>query len=107
MSSSAIYDYGPFGEVVRASEPMAGSNPFQFSTEYTDQETGLDYYGFRYYDPSTGRWLNRDPMEEPAKCKMGSTLELDTSGRETTSSDIQRCSPRVVGAALKPRSLRR
>jgi RHS repeat-associated protein len=23
------------------------------------------YYGFRYYNPSTGRWPNRDPIEEP------------------------------------------
>lgn len=22
------------------------------------------YYGFRYYVPETGRWLNRDPIEE-------------------------------------------
>ena len=27
-------------------------------------ETGLYYYGYRYYDPETGRWLNRDPIEE-------------------------------------------
>jgi len=29
-----------------------------------DTETGLLYYGFRYYDPETGRWLNRDPIQE-------------------------------------------
>ncbi|MDX1680729.1 MAG: RHS repeat-associated core domain-containing protein [Akkermansiaceae bacterium] len=27
-------------------------------------ETGLYYYGYRYYDPESGRWLNRDPIEE-------------------------------------------
>ena len=58
------YGYGPFGEVVRASGPMAGQNPFQFSTKYTDQETGLNYYGYRYYNPSTGRWISRDPIGE-------------------------------------------
>jgi len=57
-------EYGPFGEVVRASGAMAGVNPFQFSTKYTDAETGLNYYGYRYYNPSTGRWLSRDPLEE-------------------------------------------
>jgi len=25
---------------------------------------GLAYYGFRYYDPKTGRWLSRDPIGE-------------------------------------------
>ncbi|MCH8476242.1 MAG: RHS repeat-associated core domain-containing protein, partial [Opitutales bacterium] len=24
----------------------------------------VSYYGFRYYDPETGRWPNRDPIEE-------------------------------------------
>ena len=26
--------------------------------------TGLYYYGYRYYDPNTGRWPSRDPIEE-------------------------------------------
>ena len=40
------------------------SNPFRFSTKYLDSETGLYYYGYRYYDPVTGRWPSRDPIEE-------------------------------------------
>jgi RHS repeat-associated protein len=63
-NAASTYEYGPFGEVVRASGPMAALNPFQFSTKYTDAETGLNYYGLRYYEPSTGRWLSRDPIEE-------------------------------------------
>jgi RHS repeat-associated protein len=43
---------------------MATANPFRFSTKYQDDETGLLYYGYRYYDASTGRWLSRDPIEE-------------------------------------------
>ena len=34
------------------------------STKYTDEETGLLYYGYRYYHPETGRWASRDPIEE-------------------------------------------
>jgi len=26
--------------------------------------SGVTYYGFRYYDPVTGRWPNRDPIQE-------------------------------------------
>ena len=33
-------------------------------SKYFDTETGLYYYGYRYYDPETGRWLSRDPLEE-------------------------------------------
>jgi RHS repeat-associated protein len=43
---------------------MARANPFRFSTKYQDDETDLLYYGYRYYNASTGRWLSRDPVEE-------------------------------------------
>jgi RHS repeat-associated protein len=43
---------------------MAKANPFRFSTKYQDDETDLLYYGYRYYNASTGRWANRDPIEE-------------------------------------------
>jgi RHS repeat-associated protein len=63
-TETARYEYGPFGEPLRMTGPVAGSNPFRFSTKYQDAETGLLYYGYRYYNPSTGRWLSRDPIEE-------------------------------------------
>ena len=56
---------GPFGEVIRATGPMAKANPFRFSTKYQDDETDLLYYGYRYYNASTGRWNSRDPLGEP------------------------------------------
>jgi RHS repeat-associated protein len=62
---AANYEYGPFGELIRATGPMSKLNPFMFSTKFYDWETGLSYYGYRYYNPSTGRWLSRDPMREP------------------------------------------
>ncbi len=55
---------GPFGEVIRKTGAMANAMPFRFSTKYQDDETDLLYYGYRYYNPSTGRWLSRDPIEE-------------------------------------------
>ena len=55
---------GPIGEVIRATGPMARVNPFRFSTKYQDDETDLLYYGYRYYNPSTGRWLSTDPIAE-------------------------------------------
>jgi RHS repeat-associated protein len=57
---------GPFGEVIRATGPTAKANPFRFSTKYQDDETDLLYYGHRYYNVSTGRWISRDPMAEGA-----------------------------------------
>ena len=61
---SAKYEYGPFGEVFCSVGDMAKVNPFGFSTKYTDNETDLLYYGYRYYSPALGRWMSRDPIEE-------------------------------------------
>ena len=61
---AAAYEYSPYGRLLRAEGPMAQKNPFRFSTKYTDDETGLLYYGFRYYSPSLGRFINRDPIQE-------------------------------------------
>ncbi|MBK9990674.1 MAG: RHS repeat-associated core domain-containing protein [Verrucomicrobia bacterium] len=43
---------------------MGTANPFRSATKYTDNETGLVYYGMRYYSPTLGRFINRDPIEE-------------------------------------------
>ena len=56
------YQYDPFGNLV--SEPQLPENRFRFSTKPQDGESEFYYYGFRYYDPQTGRWLSRDPIEE-------------------------------------------
>jgi len=61
---AAQYECGPFGEVLRMTDAMARDNPFRFSTKYQDDESGLVYYGYRYYKPFTGTWSNRDPIEE-------------------------------------------
>ena len=63
-TEAARYEYGPFGEPLRATGPMAQANPLRFSSKLVDAETGLYYYGYRYYSPGMGRFLNRDPIEE-------------------------------------------
>ena len=63
-SVAAAYEYDPFGRELRATGAYAAANPFRFSSQYTDSETGLVYFGSRYYHPEWGRFLNRDPIEE-------------------------------------------
>ena len=36
--------------------------PLRFQGQYFDQETGLHYNRFRYYDPVTGRFVHQDPI---------------------------------------------
>lgn len=47
----AEYVYAPFGQTVSATGSMAQINPFRFSSEFHDDETGLVYYNYRYYSP--------------------------------------------------------
>ena len=54
---------GPFGEVVKKTG-VAAACPFGFSTKHQDDETGIVMYPYRPYNPSSGRWLSRDPIEE-------------------------------------------
>ena len=61
---AAHYEYSPFGKVLVANGAYASINPFRFSSEYHDAESGLVYYNYRYYSPELGRWLSRDPIEE-------------------------------------------
>ena len=56
-------EYGAFGEKLTLSG-ISAQLPFGFSTKYEDSETGLFYYGFRYYSPNHGRWLSIDPIAE-------------------------------------------
>jgi len=59
----AHYEYDAFGQAV-ASGTKADDFSHQFSTKQLDAETGLHYYGYRYYNSSNGRWLGRDPIGE-------------------------------------------
>jgi RHS repeat-associated protein len=63
-SPVAKYEYSPSGELLRAEGSYALTNPFRFSTKFTDDESGLVYYGARYYGPSLGRFITRDPIGE-------------------------------------------
>ena len=57
-----FYEYGSFGEPLRVWK-LGGFNPFQFSTKYTYSKMELSYYNF-FNNPSTGRWISRDPIGE-------------------------------------------
>jgi len=66
-TSAATYRYDAFGNTLFATGPYAAQNRYRFSTKPLDAEVTnapLYYYGYRYYDPVTGRWPSRDPIEE-------------------------------------------
>jgi RHS repeat-associated protein len=64
ISTAARYFYGPYGNYFYMDGALSTNNLYRFSTKYLDTESDLYYYGYRYYWPDTGRWLNRDPIGE-------------------------------------------
>lgn len=61
------YRYSAFGEmqgfdsIGQSIEKSMLDNPWNFSGKRYDVETGLIYFGARFYDPSLGRWMTPDP----------------------------------------------
>lgn len=57
------YDYDAFGNVISTTGELA--NPYQFVGGYgcADDGVGLVYMRARYYAPSIGRFISRDPWE--------------------------------------------
>ena len=53
------YTYSAFGEEKAPSNLI---NPWRYKSKHTDSETGLVYFGKRYYDPKIGRFITPDPM---------------------------------------------
>ena len=52
------YKYDAFG--IEENIDPNDINPFRYTAEYFDKETGTIYLRARYYDPSIGRFLNQD-----------------------------------------------
>ncbi|MBI5896212.1 MAG: RHS repeat-associated core domain-containing protein [Desulfobacterales bacterium] len=56
------YRYDSFGRLTTQSGTL--DQPYRFSTKQYLADIGLNYYGYRFYSPAMGRWLNRDPLGE-------------------------------------------
>ncbi|UUE36446.1 DUF6531 domain-containing protein [Pectobacterium aroidearum] len=63
-------DYSSFGAVNGQTQDSEGlrhgkpveSQPLRYAGQYADEETGLHYNLFRYYDPTVGRFTTQDPI---------------------------------------------
>ncbi len=85
---AARYEYSPYGGLLRSTAPMAQQNPMRVSTKFWDVESGLIYYSYRFYNPSIGRWINRDPTTDRVFldlylfCKNSPSCGVDKDGRD-------------------------
>lgn len=54
-------DYDSFGNIIDDTNPSFAV-PFGFAGGLHDRDTGLVRFGYRDYDPDTGRWTAKDPI---------------------------------------------
>jgi RHS repeat-associated protein len=54
-------EYDAYGNVISDSSPGL-TLPFGFAGGLKDSDTGMIRFGYRDYDPTTGRWTARDPI---------------------------------------------
>jgi RHS repeat-associated protein len=102
-TSLAHYEFDPYGNATVSSGSLASSNPFRFSTKYTDDETGMCYYGYRYlWD---GRWINRDPLGEKGGVNVYAYVGGDpVNNVDPLGLDPQMTAYRIVQGNLPPTS---
>lgn len=55
-------EYVPFGEVFVEERNNIWNTPYLFNAKEFDEETGLYYYGARYYEPRLSLWMSIDPL---------------------------------------------
>ena len=60
----AHYEYDVFGKESLVVGGTNIDNHFRFSTKYFDSLIQSNYYGYRFFCPSSGNWINRDPIGE-------------------------------------------
>lgn len=57
-------EYVPFGEVFIEERNNTWNTPYLFNAKEYDEETGMYYYGARYYEPRISLWMSTDPLWE-------------------------------------------
>ena len=82
-------EYVPFGEVFIEERNSIWNTPYLFNAKEFDEETGLYYYGARYYDPMVSLWMNVDryaeiyPYSSPYAYCLGNPLKFTDINGDT------------------------
>ncbi|MGD9489414.1 MAG: RHS repeat-associated core domain-containing protein [Calditrichaceae bacterium] len=102
--AEAYNDYYPFGLQMpgRSVNNAMTDDIYKFGGKELDEESGLNwyYFGARYYDPATGRWMSVDPLADfypswsPYNYSMNDPIgKRDPNGRSVWGA--------VIGAAVE------
>ena len=74
----AHYEYDDFGRTVAQNGVKAADFTHRFSTKPKESWGEFYYYGYRYYDATSGRWLGRDPLGETAGLNVYNFISNDS-----------------------------
>ena len=64
IALAGSYRYAPFGRLIGTPTGLAAINTHRYSSKDWHNASGFYHFGYRFYDPATQRWLNRDPIGE-------------------------------------------
>ena len=81
----ATYSYDPYGNLTATTGTE--SNPFLFAGQFLDSESGLYYMRSRYYDPTVGQFLTRDPLQPETHLGYGYAADSPTNFTDPTGLD--------------------
>ncbi|WP_437325256.1 RHS repeat-associated core domain-containing protein [Sorangium sp. So ce381] len=84
--------FGLIVETARREGDSSVASPFRLLGQYHDEETGLCYVRYRYFDPKTARFLTPDPLE-----LLGSRNLFAFDGSPTTHVDPLGLSCVIIG----------
>ena len=73
-------EYFPYGETWVQESSNTQKTPGLFASKELDDETGLYYFGARYYDPRTSMWQSADPILSGLLTSADSPRKLATYG---------------------------
>jgi RHS repeat-associated protein len=83
-------EYFAFGETFVEEHKGSNNSPYKFNGKELDNESGLYYYGARYYDPRISIWASVDPLAEKfpnmspyAFCNNNPIRFIDPTGMST------------------------
>ena len=84
------YDaYLPYGELLVDEHSSSEDLPYKFNGKQFDEETGMYYYGARYYEPKLSLWMSVDPFAEKARdispyvyCNQNPIIMFDPDGKK-------------------------
>ncbi len=83
------FQYNPWGEEMHQwnANTFSFSSPYRFNSKEKDQETGLHYYGARYYQSKLSVWMSVDPLAHETGQQYGFVrnnpiLRIDPDGKK-------------------------